>query len=262
MASIVSAGTTNATALNMSADTSGVLQLASNNGTVAVTVGTDQNVGVGTTSPLARLHVDSGSAGELQRYNSSNTAPYVPWYISGTRKAYQQWDSAYGWILDSEAASTGILFRTQNIERMRISSAGYVTQPYQPMVVARASGNITPAAGLTAVPFTSTDINISSSFNTSTYIFTAPVAGYYLLSANITFNSAVASAYCGPVYYKNGGILLATYTNHVANNYSQGVSTFIVLLAASDTIQLYVDNQAASNAYEGSRTWMNIVLLG
>jgi hypothetical protein len=44
MASIVSAGTTSSTALNMSADTSGVLQLASNNGTTAVTIGTDQSV--------------------------------------------------------------------------------------------------------------------------------------------------------------------------------------------------------------------------
>lgn len=48
MASIVSAGTTSATALNMSADTSGVLQLASNNGTVALTINTSQLVGVGT----------------------------------------------------------------------------------------------------------------------------------------------------------------------------------------------------------------------
>jgi hypothetical protein len=46
MASIVSAGTTSATALNMSADTSGVLQLASNNGTVALTI---EFVGINTT---------------------------------------------------------------------------------------------------------------------------------------------------------------------------------------------------------------------
>jgi hypothetical protein len=49
MASIISAGTTTATALNMSADTSGVLQLASNNGTVAVTIDGSQNLGVGVT---------------------------------------------------------------------------------------------------------------------------------------------------------------------------------------------------------------------
>jgi hypothetical protein len=63
MASIVSAGTTSATALNMSADTSGVLQLASNNGTVGLTLNTSQNVGIGTASPSFGLSVekDNGS---------------------------------------------------------------------------------------------------------------------------------------------------------------------------------------------------------
>lgn len=63
MASIVSAGTTSATALNMSADTSGVLQLASNNGTVALTVATNQYVGVGTASPSTFFDVATGVGG-------------------------------------------------------------------------------------------------------------------------------------------------------------------------------------------------------
>lgn len=62
MASIISAGTTSATALNMSADTSGVLQLASNNGTVALTVDTSQNVGIGTISPDKQLDVSGTSS--------------------------------------------------------------------------------------------------------------------------------------------------------------------------------------------------------
>ena len=61
MASIVSAGTTSATALNMSADTTGVLQLASNNGTVALTVTTAQRIGVGTTGPATKLEVSDGA---------------------------------------------------------------------------------------------------------------------------------------------------------------------------------------------------------
>ena len=100
--------------------------------TVAVTTGGSErvrvdssgNVGIGTSSPGARLSVDSGSAGELARFNSTASAPYMGWYISGTRKAYQQWDGSYGWILDSEATSTGIVFRTQNTERARIDSSG------------------------------------------------------------------------------------------------------------------------------------------
>lgn len=50
MASILSAGTTSATAMVHTADTSGVLQLASNNGVVALTVTTGQDVGIGTTT--------------------------------------------------------------------------------------------------------------------------------------------------------------------------------------------------------------------
>lgn len=61
MASIISAGTTSATALNMSADTSGVLQLASNNGTVAVTVTTAQNVGIANVNPSFPLDVNGAS---------------------------------------------------------------------------------------------------------------------------------------------------------------------------------------------------------
>jgi hypothetical protein len=61
MASIVSAGTTSATALNMSADTTGILQLASNNGTVALTVTTAQRIGVGTTGPATKLEVSDGA---------------------------------------------------------------------------------------------------------------------------------------------------------------------------------------------------------
>jgi hypothetical protein len=66
MASIVSAGTTSATALNMSADTTGVLQLASNNGTVALTIDTSQNIGVNSASSTVRtkLMVASSNASD------------------------------------------------------------------------------------------------------------------------------------------------------------------------------------------------------
>jgi len=57
MASIISAGTTSGTSLNLSGDTSGVLQLASNGSTTAVTINTAQGVqvlntiGVGNATP-------------------------------------------------------------------------------------------------------------------------------------------------------------------------------------------------------------------
>jgi len=55
MASIISAGTTDATSLNISGDKTGILQLASNNAVTAVTIDASQNVGIGTTSPENKL---------------------------------------------------------------------------------------------------------------------------------------------------------------------------------------------------------------
>ena len=61
MASVISAGTSTGTALNLTGDTSGILQLASNNGTVGLTVDTSQNVGIGTSSPNSKLEVQQGT---------------------------------------------------------------------------------------------------------------------------------------------------------------------------------------------------------
>jgi hypothetical protein len=71
MASIVSAGTTSATALNMSADTTGVLSLASNNGTVGLTMDTSQNVGLGTSLPTRILTIEKSGAAFPSNSNPS-----------------------------------------------------------------------------------------------------------------------------------------------------------------------------------------------
>jgi hypothetical protein len=62
MASSISAGTTSSTALVCTADTTGALQLATNNGTVAVTIDTSQRVGVNVASPIAPLCVTGGTS--------------------------------------------------------------------------------------------------------------------------------------------------------------------------------------------------------
>ena len=67
MASIISAGTTSGTALNMAGDTSGELQIATNGSTTAVTISTAQNVGIGTTTPTSGklVVIGSGSASSI-----------------------------------------------------------------------------------------------------------------------------------------------------------------------------------------------------
>jgi len=109
MASTISAGTTSGTALNMAGDTSGQLQLKTNNGTTAVTIDTSQNVGIGTTSPSSKLDV----VGALRLTNTSNSANY------GTL-------SDGGGLIVTSANSNPMYFYTGATERMRIDSSGNV----------------------------------------------------------------------------------------------------------------------------------------
>jgi hypothetical protein len=106
MASIVSAGTTSATALNMSADTTGILQLASNNGTVALTVDTSQNIGVGTTSQYASSKLSINGSGAF------NTSGVDGTYTSFVNAVYSGNTAQYGSIQHSMSSiSTNAGFR-------------------------------------------------------------------------------------------------------------------------------------------------------
>jgi len=73
MASSISAGTTSSTALVATADTSGALQLATNNGTVAVTIDTSQNVGIGATVNSVFDQVAASRPLVVQKSDSSTT---------------------------------------------------------------------------------------------------------------------------------------------------------------------------------------------
>jgi hypothetical protein len=68
MASILSAGTTTSTALNLTADVSGILQLASNNAVAAVTINATQAIGVGSSPSY-------GTNGQVLTSSGSGAAP-------------------------------------------------------------------------------------------------------------------------------------------------------------------------------------------
>jgi hypothetical protein len=110
MASSISAGTTSSTALVATADTTGALQLATNNGTVALTVDTSQRVGIGTSSPGANLEVKGASGQNI----------YVS-YTSGSqlRLKSDSGDSGIG-----TTGSTPLLFLISNGEVARFDTSG------------------------------------------------------------------------------------------------------------------------------------------
>jgi len=138
MASILSAGTTTSSGLVATADTSGVLQLATNNGTTAVTVDTSQNVGIGTSSPstygqFAVVAGTNGYANTGNFINTSNGTSAVNRILlgndvsngSGQLVIYSSTNSSFPNYFDINQANPAPLrFLTNNTERARIDSSG------------------------------------------------------------------------------------------------------------------------------------------
>jgi polyhydroxyalkanoate synthesis regulator phasin len=147
MASIVSAGTTSATALNMSADTTGILQLASNNGTVGLTIDTSQNVGINNSSPTIRtkLMVSSSNASDTVTVGTVSGG----FSITNTNSAYglqfgslstgNSWiqsarmdgtATAYNLLLQPGGGNVGIAESSPNFDlHISTGSSASITQP-------------------------------------------------------------------------------------------------------------------------------------
>jgi hypothetical protein len=115
MASIINA--TTSTGLVSSADNSGSLQLATNNGTTAVTIDTSQNVGIGTTSPAVKCHVSSSAGVALRIDNPSSTSTGVQSFLNGNLTSAVDFSTS-GTIFYQNAGSGACP------ERMRITSSG------------------------------------------------------------------------------------------------------------------------------------------
>jgi hypothetical protein len=101
MPSIINA--TTSTGLVTTADNSGSLQLATNNGTTALAITTSQNVGIGTTTPAYQLDVRSADP----RIALSNDL-YGVWFMSAG------WTGADDYSIVEEGVA----------ERLRITNAG------------------------------------------------------------------------------------------------------------------------------------------
>jgi hypothetical protein len=177
MASIISAGTTSGTSLNLSGDTSGVLQLASNGSTTAVTITTAQDVGIGTSSPAVKTEI-SGTAA------ASNLALRITNIATDGYSTLQMGDGNAGVYRNGSAQSSyagasslnlitvgshAIGLATGNTIRAVIPAAGGVQA-----VTCVSVGNATPAstgAGITfpASQSASTDANTLDDYEEGTW---------------------------------------------------------------------------------------------
>jgi len=158
----------------------------------AVTVASSGNVGIGSSSTDGRLKVSAASgasvAGSIALYGNNSGA------FGGSNVAKSKIESK----TDGTAFGANMLFYTNDTsnayqERMRISSAGIVTTPYQPAFLANATGqdNI-PISANTTVTFGTERFDQGGNFASNT--FTAPVTGAYQLNVNIYAQSIDSAA--------------------------------------------------------------------
>jgi hypothetical protein len=110
---------------------------------------------------------------------------------------------------------------------------GYVLTPSNPTFLVYGSD---AAFTGTTVPYNSATLNIGSNFNTSTYTFTAPVAGVYIFSWQF-FNSPNTAAAVD--FYKNSAAIGRYGTESTSiTNYSGWSGSIIVSLAVGDTARM------------------------
>lgn len=161
MSTVISTKTSGVGGLSVTGDASGILQLASADGTTALTINASQNVGIGTSSPAQKLHIASDGY-NFRMSNGPNSFGYNLGRNVGDGLLY-----FYG----DQSGNTGYVFSGVNGERMRIDSSGNVG------IGATSPGSI---AKLTVANTATTDnnrIGVSASTYLSTPSYTATFIG-------------------------------------------------------------------------------------
>lgn len=222
------------------------LVFQSNGTTEAMRIDTSQRVGIGITNPGASLDVKTNIFITENSVASSNTELTLLSRFSDNQRGYV--------ILKAESNSSGssdLVVRSRNnfseAEKFRIDSVGRVTMPSQPFFYARKTTNQTIATG-TTVEFNTTTTNIGSHYNTSTYRFTAPIAGVYSFSAKVWMGKNGGS-YGSFDPRVNGSLIpnsAGAYYDGSIN--STGLANYIVNFQYSLNVSDYVDFTVGGNA--------------
>jgi len=186
-----------------------------------ITETSDGNVGIGTSSPIRKLTVSQAGTAEFVLQDTTRA-------VDGRnfRIFYDNGGLAFGTLNDAGTAGT---------ERMSIDSAGRVTMPYQPAFLATCNtGNV---SATNDIVFNSVITNIGGHYNSSTGVFTAPVAGMYQFNhVGLSMNTGSSLTIAFKI---NATITQWMYSNG-ATDYRNACFSTAVYLSANDTVKLTV----------------------
>jgi hypothetical protein len=218
------------------------------------------NVGIGTNTPNFPLTIETTNNYATASFKSSGNEVSVEFNNTSTNgRNYKLVSGGAGGGL--AGGKFGIYDATAQVVRFAIDSNGRITMPYQPSFHIKTSTPNQTSAN-TDIPFTTALVNVGSHFNTSTYRFTAPIAGKYLINTAVLIDSSAPTAHNGgAIIMKNGLAYQTPWVYHVSGEYAQSYSSIIISLSEND----YITVQCGYTSYTGSsgaHTWIMGTLLG
>jgi|TARA_S200002703_G_C3756406_1_gene232719 hypothetical protein len=221
----------------------------------ALTIDNSGRAMIGTTTE------GEASADDLTVAGSANTGITIRAGTSNSSSIYMSDATSgtgeYAGYIAYAHASDSMSFGTNAGSSMTIDSTGAVTKPNQPAFQAKLDANqnnLTVGGSInTIIEFDSEVFDQNADFNTSTYTFTAPVTGKYLLSYSLRFHNLDTAS-------TSVSIILTTSNRSYANyqdmagfasdfDYFQFTTSLLVDMDASDTasVKYYIDGGAAQN---------------
>jgi len=277
---VVSAGTTAAPSISPSGDSNTGIFFPSadtiafgEGGVESARFDSSGRLGIGTANPSYLLHT-SGSGGTIghQLTSNSNTIRYTN---SNTTAEWTAGTSSPG------LANAGNYYSITQLgtdstwrERLVIDSSGRVRMPYQPAFFATGnSSTITVAVG-SYFPFntlntTFANSNRNSGYNTSTYLYTAPVTGLYqfyiqlYLNPNSTTNSITWWKNGSQLDYIDAAINIFMSTNSSTTPANIMLNGSVILeLSANDTVGIKprTGNPSGINVYMGHSSFWGYLI--
>ena len=233
------------------------------NGSEALRITSAGLVGVGQATPTHMLHVDSSNAsdstataffkGRIIRFDGAASAhsPRLNFSLDGTDKAQILLHRTNIGLDIATLAAEPIKFKINSVEKLRISSEGYVTKPSTPAFFATHGGN--SASGSTGYITYNTQgayYNNGSHFDTGSGQFHAPVTGIYHFHFHCFVHNTATQTNVEIILrrFNSGGggqtTLTRGFDNKVNSNYGPAVAlAWTGPLTAGQYVQIYSYNE-------------------